>query len=144
MREKQIVWPPLLPGMNDRLVLIPSSASHWKASPRERMVPSEWRKGNTRVAVICCAIPSESNLEKTRSTLLFANVMAGKQYAKIRKGVKDRGLSTPLLIARLEEILSAEKQGEGNSSSIKFVKDTRLWRHSRFLLLKSKSSTSSE
>ena len=66
--------------------------------------------GNARMAVICCATPSEFYLEETRSTLLFASrAKLVKTRAQVNEVLDDRSL-----IKRLQrELAEARRQSAG-------------------------------
>ena len=66
--------------------------------------------GNARMAVVCCATPSELYLEETRSTLLFASrAKLVKTNAQVNEVLDDR-----YIIRRLQrELALARKNGGG-------------------------------
>ena len=76
--------------------------------------------GNARMAVICCATPSELYLEETRSTLLFASrAKLVKTRAQVNEVLDDRSI-----IKRLQrELAEARKSAPGSSDQNKHVKD---------------------
>lgn len=68
--------------------------------------------GNARMAVICCATPSELYLEETRSTLLFASrAKLVKTRAQVNEVLDDRSL-----IRRLQRELAEARRQNGPAS----------------------------
>ena len=71
--------------------------------------------GNARMAIICCATPSELYLEETRSTLGFANRAKNvKTNAKVNEILDDRSL-----IRRLQKELAEARAEAGGAPSAK-------------------------
>jgi len=70
--------------------------------------------GNARMAVICCATPSEMYLEETRSTLQFAaRAKLVKTNAQVNEVLDDQSL-----IRRLQrELAEARRQGGGRANT---------------------------
>eukprot|EP00970_Alexandrium_tamarense_P008549 scaffold1626_cov178-Alexandrium_tamarense.AAC.17 len=67
--------------------------------------------GNARMAVICCATPSELYLEETRSTLQFASrAKLVKTRAQVNEVLDDRSLIKKLQ----KELKEARKAGDGH------------------------------
>ena len=71
--------------------------------------------GNARMAVICCATPSELYLEETRSTLLFASrAKLVKTNAQVNEVLDDRSM-----IRRLQKELAQARAEAGGAPSAK-------------------------
>jgi len=70
--------------------------------------------GNARMAVICCATPSELYLEETRSTMMFASrAKLVKTRAQVNEVLDDRSL-----IRRLQrELAEARRRGPGSAQN---------------------------
>ena len=69
--------------------------------------------GNARMAVVCCATPSELYLEETRSTLLFASrAKLVKTNAQVNEVLDDRSI-----IRRLQRELALAKSQQGHGST---------------------------
>ncbi|CAB9497188.1 Kinesin-like protein [Seminavis robusta] len=79
--------------------------------------------GNARMAVICCATPSELYLEETRSTLLFAQrAKLVKTRAQVNEVLDDRSI-----IRRLQrELAEARRQVPGSAAQDKQLKALEL------------------
>jgi hypothetical protein len=74
--------------------------------------------GNARMAVICCATPSELYLEETRSTLQFAaRAKMVKTRAKVNEVLDDRAV-----IKKLQAELNEVKKLAGGNKAIKRFK----------------------
>jgi chromosome segregation ATPase len=70
--------------------------------------------GNARMAVVCCATPSELYLEETRSTLLFASrAKLVKTNAQINEVLDDRSI-----IRRLQQELALARRHQSGGSHI--------------------------
>ena len=68
--------------------------------------------GNARMAVVCCATPSELYLEETRSTLMFAaRAKLVKTNAKVNEVMDDRSL-----IRKLQRELAEARQKSGGNT----------------------------
>ena len=74
--------------------------------------------GNARMAVICCATPSEFYLEETRSTLLFASrAKLVKTRAQVNEVLDDRSL-----IKRLQRELAEARRASAGPGQLQHLK----------------------
>ena len=75
--------------------------------------------GNARMAVICCATPSELYLEETRSTLQFASrAKLVKTRAQVNEVIDDRSL-----IKKLQRELKEARDGNGHVEQMKALEE---------------------